>query len=125
MLECDPQEEMFSIARGTLGCEWIELVEPDSLASDSLLMLIDEEGKMRDGEKLVNCVASDLYGSDRHGDPIVGSAMIVRSAGERLELLTKAEAEHLASGLEKKRDFSIDKISKAFGLRSIKKETNY
>ena len=26
-LECDPQEEIFEIARGTIGCEWIELVE--------------------------------------------------------------------------------------------------
>lgn len=26
-LECDPQEELFEIARGTIGCEWIELVE--------------------------------------------------------------------------------------------------
>ncbi len=31
-LECDPQEELFEIARGSIGCEWIELVEAEPLA---------------------------------------------------------------------------------------------
>ena len=39
-LECDPQEELFEIARGTIGCEWIELVEAEPLAKDGYLMLI-------------------------------------------------------------------------------------
>ena len=30
--ECDPQEELFEIARGSIGCEWIELVEAEPLA---------------------------------------------------------------------------------------------
>ena len=46
-LECDPQEELFEIARGTIGCEWIELVEDEPLAKKGYLMLIDEEGKLR------------------------------------------------------------------------------
>ena len=25
ILECDPQEEMFEIARGAIGCDWIDL----------------------------------------------------------------------------------------------------
>ena len=122
ILECDPQEEMFSIARGTLGCEWIELVEPDSLAKDGYLMLIDEEGKLHDDVKYINCLASDLYESDQHGDPIIGGAMIVRATDENLELLTKKEANDLASTLDLKKDLAIDKISKAFGLRPATKE---
>ena len=37
ILECDPQEEIFEIARGSLGCEWIELVEPDALSKNGYL----------------------------------------------------------------------------------------
>ena len=65
----------------------------------------------------INCIASDLYGSDHHGDPIVGSAVIVHANEESLELMTNAEAKALADGLNRQREHSIEKISKAFGLR--------
>ena len=116
MLECDPQEELFEIARGTIGCDWIELVEPESLSKKGYVLMIDEEGKLRDHPASINCIASEMYGSDRHGDPIVGNAVIVRAADERLELLSKTEAEVLADSLNRKRDLAIDKISKAFGI---------
>ena len=116
VLECDPQEEMFEIARGTIGCDWIELVEPESLSKQAYVLMIDEEGKLRDHPASINCIASEMYGSYRHGDPIVGNAVIVRAADERLELLSKTEAEVLADSLNRKRDLAIDKISKAFGI---------
>ena len=116
ILECDPQEELFDTARGVIGCDWIELVEPESLAENGYVMLIDEEGKLRPNLPSVNCIASDLYGSDHHGDPIVGSAVIVHANEESLELMTNAEANQLACDLQKRRDRSIDKISKALGI---------
>ena len=120
-LECDPQEELFEIARGTIGCEWIELVEAEPLAQKGYLMLIDEEGKLKKGPVSINCLASDLYGADRHGDAIVGNVMVVRAEDERLTLLTKEEATVLAAGLEAKRDLAVEKISAAFGLKPIVK----
>jgi len=117
ILECDPQEELFDTARGVIGCDWIELVEPESLAENGHVMLIDEEGKLRPDQPSVNCIASDLYCSDHHGDPIVGSAVIVHANEESLELMTNAEAKALADGLNQQREHSIEKISKAFGLR--------
>ena len=121
LLECDPQEELFEIARGTIGCEWIELVEAEPLTQNGYLMLIDEEGKLKKGPISINCFASDLYGSDRHGDAIVGNVLVVRAEDERLTLLTKEEASDLASGLEAKRDLAVEKISAAFGLKPIVK----
>ena len=121
ILECDPQEELFEIARGTIGCEWIELVDAEPLAQDGYLMLIDEEGKLKKGPVSINCLASDLYGADRHGDAIVGNVMIVRAEDERLTLLTKDEADVLATGMEAKRDQAVEKISAAFGLKPIVK----
>ena len=120
-LECDPQEELFEIARGSIGCEWIELVEAEPLAKKGYLMLIDEEGKLKKGPVSINCLANDLYGADRHGDAIVGNVMVVRAENERLTLLTKEEATALAAGLEAKRDLAVEKISAAFGLKPIVK----
>ena len=116
ILECDPQEELFSIARGVIGCDWIELVEPEVLSENGNVMLIDEEGKLRRDRPSINCIASDLYCSDHHGDPIVGSAVIVHANEESLELMTNAEAKQLVGNLQKQRDQSIEKISKAFGI---------
>lgn len=121
ILECDPQEEMFNIARETIGCDWIELIEPESLIKDGYLMLIDEEGKLRDGDLSVNCIASELYGSDRHGDPIIGNVMVVKAEGEWLGLLTNDEAGKLATDFEQKRDHAIEKISRAFGILPVPK----
>lgn len=123
ILECDPQKEMFDIAREAIGCEWIELIEPEPLARDGLVMMIDEEGKLRNGTAFINCVASHLYGSERHGDPIVGHAVIVKSAEESLELLTAAEAKQVAFSMEQSRGLAIEKIAEAFGLRPAHKKT--
>ncbi len=119
IIECDPLKELFDIARRVIGCDWIELVEPDSYMNNGYLMLIDEEGKLRNQTPSINCIASDLYGSDRHGDPIVGNAVIVRANEDQLELLTDAEAKLLANGFNQKRDLAIEKISKAFGIRPV------
>ena len=78
--------------------------------------MIDEEGKLRNGTAYINCIASHLYGSERHGDPIVGHAVIINEAEESLELLSAAEAEQIAFSMEKIRDQAITKIAKAFGL---------
>ena len=120
-LECDPQEELFEIARGTSFRCYKLLVEAEPLTKDGYLMLIDEEGKLKKGPVSINCLASDLYGADRHGDAIVGNVMIVRAEDERLTLLTKDEANALAAGMEAMRDQAVEKISAAFGLKPIVK----
>ena len=43
LLECDPEKEMFDIGREAIGCEWIELVEPEPLARDGYLLMIDRK----------------------------------------------------------------------------------
>ena len=75
-----------------------------------------EEGKLRDGDLSINCIASDLYGADRHGDPIIGNALVVRAQEESLELMTESDAKELAAGFEQSRNRAIEKISRAFGL---------
>lgn len=118
VMACKPDKDIFDIGREAIGCDWIELVEADLLAKDGLLMMIDEEGKLRPGGALINATASALYGTAQHGDPIMGNAVIVRTTGENLELLTAEEAERLAARMEAIRDRALQKIAEAFARRS-------
>ena len=49
VMACNPDKDMFDIGREAIGCDWIELVEAEPLAKDGLLMMIDEEGKLKPG----------------------------------------------------------------------------
>ena len=71
VVECDPQEEIFGIARGLIGCDWIELVEAEPLADKGYLMLIDEEGKLKGSVLVVDF--DDRAGVDEYlsGEPYV------------------------------------------------------
>lgn len=77
VIACNPDKDIFDIGREAIGCDWIELVEAEPLAKDGLLMMIDEEGKLKPGGALINATASALYGTEQHGDPIMGNAVIV------------------------------------------------
>lgn len=44
VMACDSGKDIFDIGREAIGCDWIELVEAETLAKDGLLMMIDEEG---------------------------------------------------------------------------------
>ena len=118
VMACDPDKDIFDIGREAIGCDWIELVEAGPLAKDGLLMMIDEEGKLKPGGELINATASVLYETERHGDPIMGNAVIVRTTGENLELLTAGEAEQLAIRMEAIRDRALQKIAETFARRS-------
>ena len=118
VMVCNPDKDIFDIGREAIGCDWIELVEAETLAKDGLLMMIDEEGKLKPGGALINATASELYGTEQHGDPIMGNAVIVRTTGENLELLTAGEARQLAIQMEAVRDSALQKIAEAFAKRS-------
>lgn len=122
VIACNPDKDIFDIGREAIGCDWIELVEAEPLAKDGLLMMIDEEGKLKPGGALINATASALYGTERHGDPIMGNAVIVRTTGENLELLTSGEAEQLAVRMEAVRDSALQKIAEAFARRPTSKQ---
>ena len=125
LLECDePDSEIFQIARDVIGCEWIEIVEIKSRGNDQHVLLIDEEGKLKPGMALINCIASHLYESEKHGDPIVGTAMIAKKDGEDLHLLTETEARDLAGRMLFIREASIERMAKAFSLQPrVRKKT--
>lgn len=57
-----------------IGAEWIEIVRP--VRANDFVMIVDEEGRLRDN-MYVNTVASWLYGSDKHGEVILGDCVLM------------------------------------------------
>ena len=58
-----------------IGCDTIEIVHPQRLPSP-FAMIVDESGLYKDLP--INVLGSRLYGTDIHGFPIVGTALIVK-----------------------------------------------
>ena len=61
VIRCEPDTDTFDAARKAIGCEWIEIVEPESLAKDNLILLIDEEGKLKGFRDAPDSMSSDLH----------------------------------------------------------------
>ena len=114
--EWKPQDDLFACARSAIHCDMIEIVEPEILAKRNLVLLIDEESKLKNGELFVNCIASYLYKTQEHGDVIVGNAVIVKRNEESLEMLTGLEAVSLAKEMTQQRGHAVETISKALQI---------
>ena len=59
-----------------IGCEWIEVVRPSERLEEGYVMIVDEEGLLK--ENCLNVAGSWLYGTDDHGEPIVGDLLIMK-----------------------------------------------
>ena len=97
LMACNPQKELFGIARQAIGCDWVELVEAEPLAKQGMLLLIDEEGKLKPGAAFINCIASHLYGAEEHGDPIKLLRMGIDVSEEHFYTSALATAEFIRS----------------------------
>lgn len=113
VLEYNTQRDLFDIAKDAIDCDWIDVVYPEYLPAEYVL-LIDEEGKFREGTLSINSVASDLIGPDRYNDPIIGNAVIVRADPDHFSLLTREEADRLAHTLKLMRDLTPIQIADAY-----------
>lgn len=58
-----------------IGCEWVEVVRPRRLPN-GYVMVVDEEGLLK--PNALNEIGSWWYGTDTHGEPIVGNIMILK-----------------------------------------------
>lgn len=62
-----------------IGCDYIENVYPRGL-NHPYMMIIDEEGLLKE-KPVCNFYASWLYENHKHGNPIVGNALIMKMIG--------------------------------------------
>lgn len=111
IVEIEPDEKLFDCARRVINCDWIEVVEPAGLRGQDIVLLIDEESKLKGDVHFVNCIASTLYESPEHGDMIIGNAMLVKQDGEDLRLLTEDEAIGLAKDMSQIRSAAIHEMT--------------
>ena len=117
--EVNPGEKLFDCARRNIGCDWVEVVEPEALSDKNYVILIDEEAKLKGNMHFVNCIASYLYESPEHGDIIIGNAMIVKAEEESLRLLTEAEALDLAKDMSQIRKTAIHEMTEYLSNRKM------
>jgi len=115
--EVNPGEKVFDCARRNIGCDWIEIVEPEAFRDQNYVLLIDEEAKLKGDVHFVNCIASYLYETPSHGDVIIGDAMIVKAEEENLRLLTEDEAVNLAQQMTQIRKVSIHEMTEYLSER--------
>lgn len=107
-------EKMLEVAREKIGCEWIECVYCSDKRGNRICMMVDEEGKLKE-ERYMNPIASWLYGTHRHGDPIVGNAMLVFEGEEEFEYMNGMEVAYLAKECEENRARSYEIAAKFLG----------
>lgn len=81
---CQTMEELRSDSGSLLGfcyqaigCDCIEVVHPKRLPHP-YVMIIDESGALK--ELPLNPLASVLYETDKHGWPIMGTALLMKEA---------------------------------------------
>lgn len=95
--------DVLPMARKFIDCDTVQVVKAAGIKHPYRL-LVDEEGLFKD-KPVLNFLASYLYGTHHHGQPIVGNAIIVAervlpTGDHDLRLLTKKEAEDARFDLE-------------------------
>ena len=105
IVEINPGEKLFDCARRNIGCDWVEIVEPEVFQDQNYVILIDEEAKLK--------------GDIQHGDIIIGNAMIVKAEEESLRLLTESEAIDLARDMSQIRKVSIHEMTEYLSNRQL------
>ena len=92
-------DDLLGFCYRNISCDCIEIVRPTELP-DPYVMIVDENGRLRDLP--VNPVASILYGVVRHGETIVGTALIMKEAmtddGPDIVSLDDADLRNLTGG---------------------------
>jgi hypothetical protein len=108
IVEKPANEPLYTFCEKSCECECIEVVHPKGLKYPNT-MLVDESGLLKENQVL-NVLASYLYETRKHGNPIVGKVLVVNetmtNSGIDLQLLSSAEVIQL-------RDFLSGLILKA------------
>lgn len=93
-----PKKVRFNVYAKTIGCEWIEIVRPVNLPK-GIVLVCDEEAKIRTKHPIINFQASWAYNMQEHGEPICGDCIVMKEVmgdeGAELESLSFGEAYEL------------------------------
>lgn len=104
-----------------IGADLVENVRPRGL-EDPYMMLADEEGLLKEQPE-VNGLASWLYETHKHGHPIVGDVLIVRSVeteeGGDIGGLSGEEADKIAGRLVESREKAYVAVREELAWRAL------
>lgn len=97
IIQANEGESLLDFCYRAIGCSCIELVIPEGLQKPYCLV-IDEEGLFVNQPKL-NVIASTWFGTDKHHQPIVGKALVMKDVwkaeGKDIAFLSEIEAEKI------------------------------
>lgn len=107
-----------------IGCDLVEVVRPMGLESPRVL-IVDEEGLLKE-RPVINFLASWLYETHLHGNPICGDCLVMEEyeTADGLELggMPKADALKLADEMKSHIWEAVNEIKKAMGISLVRAE---
>lgn len=99
-----------------IGCQYVETVHPRYL-QEPYILIIDEEGRLKD-KPSINVIASYLYGTHEHHEPIVGNVLVMKlgmtNEGPDILPLDEAEARQVEESMRKISNIAQRKVHAAF-----------
>lgn len=117
IIDVPQQKSLLNWCYIQLGCGMIENVYPRGL-EDPYMMVVDEEGLLKD-RPVINFLASYLYGTQKHGHPIVGTVLVMQRVltydGPDIGGIPEEEAMALAVRIGQKLPVAIQTIKKKMG----------
>ena len=103
VIEADEKKSVLDQAYEMIDCRLIDVVYAQGL-KEPYVLVVDDEGLFVEEPRL-NVIASLLYGIMKHGQPIVGNAIIMKDVmteeGKCLGWLTHNEVTEVLSIIEK------------------------
>ena len=121
IVEKMPDQGLLDFCYQNIGCQYVETVHPRYLQEPYILM-IDEEGRLKD-KPMVNFIASYLYGTHEHRQPIVGNALVMKlgmtDEGPDIMPLDEAEARQVEESMRKISDIAYRKVRVRVNLRTV------
>ena len=121
IVEKRPDQGLLDFCYQNIGCQYVETVHPRYLQEPYILM-IDEEGRLKD-KPMVNFIASYLYGTHEHRQPIVGNALVMKlgmtDEGPDIMPLDEAEACQVEESMRKISDIAYRKVRVRVNLRTV------
>ena len=109
--------DIMKILKKIIRTEIVESVHPEKLDCSRFLMLVDENSKMFDPPRgYVNVLASYLYGTEKHCDPIVGKAVIAKLIPQNFDYLSFEEAVEICEKLHPMIDTAYAHMTELFRI---------
>lgn len=116
IVEKRPDQGLLDFCYQNIGCQYVETVHPRYLQEPYILM-IDEEGRLKD-KPSINFIASYLYGTHEHHEPIVGNVLVMKlgmtDEGPDILPLDEAEARQVEESMRKISNIAQNKVCAAW-----------